>query len=76
MHNRHSQKYGMDAIQRRLQGIQHPNSKVGILGRGKNVYLGGSSTPNRGSSLNVGRPVGSKDKLPTRSSVSRRLRRR
>jgi hypothetical protein len=73
MANRHDQKYGQSAVERRLRGIKSSGGMLGILGRGKTLYLGGSSTPQRGTELDLGRPKGAKDKVPGKSSIQRRL---
>lgn len=76
MTNRHEQKFGQAAIKRRLSGVQDARSMVGILGRGKNIYPGGSSAAHRGGGPQFGRPKGAGDKVPKRSAIRRRLAQR
>lgn len=75
MANRNEQKFGMDAIARRLSGVVDHSGPVGMMSRGKNVYAGGSSAATRGGGHQFGRPKGSKDKVPMKSAINRRLAR-
>lgn len=74
--NRNLQKFGVEAVRRRLQGLQDSRSRIGILSRGKNIYNGTSYAAHSGGGPQYGRPVGSRDVSPTRSSINRRLAKR
>jgi hypothetical protein len=74
--NRNLQKFGRDAIQRRLRGIHEPAGMVGILGRGRNVYGGGSNVAHSGGGPQFGRPVGAKDVSPMQAAIHRRIAQR
>lgn len=76
MVNRSAQKFGMDAIKRRLTGVVDPRGMTGILSRGKNVYRGFSQTPHGGTSSKMGRPLGARDMIPAKSIINRRLAKR
>lgn len=76
MANRNQQKFGMEAVRRRMAGLVDPRGKVGTLSRGRNIYKGGSYAAQRGGSTKIGRPVGSGDVSPRTSSINRRMARR
>lgn len=73
MANRNTQKFGIDAVRRRLTGVGDSNSTVDILSRGKTVYGNGSSAAHRGGGPQFGRPRGSRDKIPAKSAINRRI---
>lgn len=47
--------FGLDALRRRMTGVQDPRSSVGEFSRGSNIYNGGSNAAQRGGP-NIGRP--------------------
>lgn len=74
--NRNAQKFGVDAVRRRLQGMTESSGMVGILGRGRNTYKGGLSAAHSGGGMQFGRPVGKGDDNPIKSTINRRLAQR
>lgn len=74
--NRNQQKFGIDAVRRRLLGTIDPRGTVGTLGRGRNTYMGGLTAAHRGGGPQYGRPTGSRDAEPMKSAINRRLARR
>lgn len=74
--NRYQQKFGPDAVRRRLQGMVDPRSKVGILSRGANVYKGVTNVAQSGGGPQYGRPQGSGDVNPLQSAANRRVARK
>lgn len=71
--NRHQAQFGVDAVRRRLQGIVDPRGTVGILSRGKNVYMGGLPHARSGGGPGIGHPVGSGDVNKLASAMKRRM---
>lgn len=71
--NRSQQKFGIDAVKRRLQGVSEPRGITGILSRGKNVYSNGTYAATSGGGPGFGRPVGSRDGDPRRAAINRRM---
>lgn len=71
--NRNQQRFGPDAIRRRLLGHTEAAGKAGIFSRGKNIYNGVSHSAHRGGGPQFGRPTGSKDVNRLKSAVSRRM---
>lgn len=71
--NRNQQKFGIDAVRRRLMGTVDPRGTAGILSRGRNIYPGGATSAHRGGGLQFGRPKGTKDMEPLKSAINRRL---
>lgn len=71
--NRNQQKFGIDAVKRRLLGTVDPRGTAGILSRGRNVYPGGATAAHRGGGLQYGRPKGTRDAEPMKSAINRRL---
>lgn len=71
--NRHQAQFGVDAVRRRLQGIVDPRGTVGMLSRGRNVYLGGLPHARTGGGPRIGRPVGSGDVNKMASAMRRRM---
>jgi len=75
--NRNTQKFGVDAVRRRLQGMRQSAGMVGVLGRGKNTYgLGRGPAARTGGGPGIGRPVGSRDENPLKATINRRIARR
>lgn len=72
-YNRNAQKFGMDAVQRRLQGQRDPRSLIALLMRGRNIYKGTTNSAQLGGGSQFGRPVGSGDVSPVKSAINRRM---
>lgn len=72
MANRNAQKFGQAAAQRRLLGQKDPRGPVGMFGRGKNIYAGGSTAAHSGGGYQFGRPKGSRDSY--KRAAQRRVR--
>jgi hypothetical protein len=72
--NSNEQKFGIGAIQRRLQGLRQGGGMRDMMSRGKNVYgAGGSYAAHSGGGGQYGRPVGSRDMDPMKSAINRRI---
>lgn len=73
--NRNQQKFGPEAIQRRLMGLRQAGSMSGVLSRGKNIYNGVTYAAHSGGGPQFGRPRGSRD-VGMRSAINRRIAQR
>lgn len=73
MANRNLQKFGPDAVRRRLSGNVDPRGMTGILSRGSNIYQGASNAAQFGQRTGIGRPVGAGDMSPLQSAIKRRM---
>lgn len=74
--NRNQQKFGMDAVRRRLAGVRDSRGMSGIMGRGKNIYANGTYAAHSGGGPQFGRPRGSRDESPFQSAIARRIAQR